>query len=340
MGVENKFARLMRNTGPARFFLPLGIFLIVFGVILMGMNTGEYVETTGRITAVTALPKVDDEAQSYDLDIEYTVDGTTYTTTFNLSGNYSEGGDIAVFYDPADPTRTTNTKMGGILAPVMIGAGALALVFGIFKTVKSFQKSKELDQGNPGGKFPSEAFNGFKNAPDVKEYYCKFDGKSLKPGYIVEDANRAVVFEGKMTKQALIGARSFEFVNHITGTSKTHEVGHTMTQTYNDEFFSAKSWFKFDGKNVWDVVHDRGIRLSTNLMSKFPNLAYDVTKNGTPFAVIETSGRYVHEDEAAEHKVNIPVGRYFYRIWTNSEDLDLLFLTVFAISETEQTIVE
>ena len=340
MGMENKFARLMRNTGPARFFLPLGIFLIVFGVILIGMNTGEYVETTGKITAVTALPKVDDEAQSYDVDIQYTVDGKDYTTTFTLSGNYSEGADIKLFYDPADPTRTTNTKMGGILAPVMIGAGALALVFGIFKTVKSFQKSKELDGGLPGQAFPSEAFASFKGAEDVKEYYCKFDGKSLKPGYILEDADRTVLFEGKMTKQALIGAREFEFDNHVTGSVKTHAVGHTMTQTYNDEFFSAKSWFKFDGKNIWDALHERGIRLSTNLMSKFPNLAYDVLKDGVPFAIIETSGKYVHEDEAAEHKVNIPVGRYFYRIWTNSEDLDLLFLTVFAISETEQAVVE
>ena len=40
MKIENKFARLMRNTGPARFLVPLGIILIVFGVIMSGMNTG------------------------------------------------------------------------------------------------------------------------------------------------------------------------------------------------------------------------------------------------------------------------------------------------------------
>ena len=31
MNVENKLARILRNTGPARFFIPAGVFLIVFG---------------------------------------------------------------------------------------------------------------------------------------------------------------------------------------------------------------------------------------------------------------------------------------------------------------------
>ena len=338
MNAENKFARFMRNTGPARFFIPVGAILIIVGIILLSFNTGSYVETTGTITAVTALPKTADEAQAYDVEIRYTVDGKDYTTTFsNMSGDYQTGADIKVFYNPADPTNTTNSKMGNLFAYIAIGVGTVALVFGIYKTVKAFKKSKALDERAP---FPSEAFEGFKNASEVKEYYCKFDGKTFKPGYIVEDADRNLLFEGKMTKQALVGARTFEFNNHVTGSVKEHQVGHTITQTYNDELFSASSWFKFDGQNIWEVIHDRGIRISTSIMSKFPNLVYDVAKDGKPFAIIETSGKYVHEDEAAEHTINIPVGRYFYRIWTNSEDLESLFLTVFAISETEQAVVE
>lgn len=143
-----------------------------------------------------------------------------------------------------------------------------------------------------------------------------------------------------MTKQALIGARTFEFSNHISGIVEEHEVGHTVTQTYNEELFSAKSWFKFDGKNIWDVLHDRGIRLSTNLHSKFPNCIYDVALNGVPLATIETCGVHVQEDDAAQHKINIPVGRWYYRFWTASSDFDTLFLTIFAISETEQAVVE
>lgn len=35
MVTENKFARIMRNTGPARFFVPMGIILIVVGILML-----------------------------------------------------------------------------------------------------------------------------------------------------------------------------------------------------------------------------------------------------------------------------------------------------------------
>lgn len=341
MSAENKFARLMRNTGPARFFIPVGIVLIIFGIILLSFNTGKYVETTGKIINVIENPVEADENQTYDLTIRYTVDGKDYETTFSLGGSFNAGDDIKVFYDPDNPTHTTNSKTGNLFAFGALGVGAAALIFGVYKTVMAFKKSKTLDESIPGGgKFPTEAFEGFKTADGVTEYYFRFDGHSLKPGYIIEDADRKFLFEGKMTKQALIGACTYEFHNHVNGAVESHAVGHTMTQTYNDEFFSAKSWFKFDGKNIWDVIHERGVRISTGLFSKFPNTVYDVARNGAPFAKVETCGVYVHEDEAAQHKINIPTGHMYYRFWTNSNDFETLFLTIFAISETEQGVVE
>ncbi len=343
MSFENKFARIMRNTGPARFFVPVGIVLIVFGIILLGFKTDTYLEATGKITNVTEAEMLDteeeDNQQEYDVEVIYTVDGKEYTTTFsNLTGDYKKGEDIKVYYDPQDPEKTTNSKMN-FLPPVMIALGAVAVVFGVYKTIDAFKKSKALDNA-VGGKFPSEKFEGFKETQGVTEYYFRFDGNGLKPGYIVEDANRKVLYEGKMLKQALVGARPYEFNNHFTGTVKNHEVGHIITQTYNDEMFSAKSWFKFDGKNVWDEIHDRGIRISTNLHSKFPYFIYDIALNGQPLARVESTGMYVHEDDEAQHKLNVPTGSMYYRFWTASSDFDSLFLTIFAISETEQAVVE
>ena len=341
MNAENKFARIMRNTGPARFFIPVGIILIVFGVLMLGFKTDNFIETTGKITAVTECPKEADENQQYDVEFTYTANGKEYENSFpNMEGSYTVGDDITIYYDPADPEKITNSKMG-FLPLIIIVAGAAAIVFGVYKTVNAFKKSQELDNAIPGGAYASDAeFEMLKTASGTNEYYCKFDGQTFKPGYIIEDANRKVLFEAKMTKQALVGARTFEFNNHITGSVKEHQVGHTTTQNYNDEFFSATSWFKFDGENIWNLLHSRGIRIKTNMRSKFPNLVYEVSKDGNPFTVIETSGKYVHEDEAAEHKINIPVGRYYYRFWTQSSDMESLFLTIFAISETEQTVVE
>lgn len=50
---------------------------------------------------------------------------------------------------------------------------------------------------------------------------------------------------------------------------------------------------------------------------------------------------YIIEDEEAQHKIKMPPGRMYYRFWTASNDMELLFLTIFAISEcSEQAAVE
>ena len=335
--MENKFARFMRNTGPARFFIPLGLIFIAVGIFLMTRNMDNYVEAVGTVTEVVESRNTEN-SKVYDTSVSFTVDGKTYTSTLpELSKEYKVGDEIKFFYNPKDPTQITDSKLGGIVAPILIGVGVLALVFGVLKTVKSFKKDKELDRV---AKAPAVVFEGFRQASGVTEYYCRHDGSTFKPGYILEDAARKVLFEGKMTKQAVVGARTFEFNNHTNGAVTEHQVGHTVTQTYNDNDWSASSWFKFDGKNVWDLLHEKGLRLQTNMRRKFPNITYEISKNGSAFAVIETSGKYVHEDEAAAHKVNLPLGRYFYRVWTNTRDFETLFLTIFAISETEQMVVE
>ena len=91
---------------------------------------------------------------------------------------------------------------------------------------------------------------------------------------------------------------------------------------------------------MWDVLHEQGVRIDTDIASKFPKMIYTMSQNGRFFATIETSSMYIHEEDEAQHKIRIPYGKWYYRCWTNEQNLDLLFLTVFAISETEQTVVE
>ena len=44
--MENRLVRLMRSSGPARFFVPLGIVMIVFGILMMSFHTHTYRDTT------------------------------------------------------------------------------------------------------------------------------------------------------------------------------------------------------------------------------------------------------------------------------------------------------
>ncbi|MBR3486914.1 MAG: hypothetical protein IKH31_04995 [Clostridia bacterium] len=103
---------------------------------------------------------------------------------------------------------------------------------------------------------------------------------------------------------------------------------------------SGLCFYKFDGRNVWDEIHDRGVRIATNMLSKFPYMVCDNTKNGEVLAGVESTGVYVHEEDEAPHKAVVPTGSMYYRIWTPSNDFESLFFTVFAISESEQAIVE
>ena len=341
MGFENKLARFSRNTGPARMLVPIGVILIVFGIVMLSFHFGDLIKTTGKITAVTEAGYEDDVLQ-YNVDFTYTVDDKEYNSSFSdLPGTFAVGDAIEVYYDSENPEKTANSKLGGILAPIFLVAGAAAVGFGVYQTVKAFKKSKKLDETATATGAPANAnFEGFKTAPGVTEYYFRFDGHSLKPGYLIEDAERNVLFEGKMVKNSLVGARLFHFIDHTTGSEVEHEVGHTATTSFSDEAFSATSWFKFDGKNVWDVLHERGLRINTNVLSHFPKLIYEVSQNGAAFVRIETSSIYVHEEDEAQHKLVVPYGKMYYRFWTASKDFDTLFLTMFAITETEQTVVE
>ena len=339
MNLQTKFARIMRNSGPARVLVPVGIILIIFGVITMMFNTRNFMMTTGKVTAVTE--QEGDKDTEYDVTFTYTANGKQYEGTFyGLLKPSDVGDEIDVYYDPNDPEKITNGKNSPVIGIAEIVLGAAAAAYGIYRTVSAFRKSSALDENVPENAEPAADLSSLKDTPGVTEYYFRFDGNSLKPGYLIEDAERKILFEGKMLRNSIIGDRTFEFTDHMTGAVNEHEVGHTMTQSYNDEFFSVNSWFKFDGRNIWDLLHGRGVRITTDMLSKLPQVMYNVLKDGEPFARIETASIYLHEDEEAKHKVVIPYGKMYYRCWSPSGDLETLFLIMFAITETEQAIVE
>ena len=53
----------------------------------------------------------------------------------------------------------------------------------------------------------------------------------------------------------------------------------------------------------------------------------------------QSTGKYVHEDEAEEHSkaMNAVPVHGFYRVWTREQDLGLLFVTLVAFARTEAT---
>ena len=165
----------------------------------------------------------------------------------------------------------------------------------------------------------------------VKTYLFQPDGKGLKQGFLLKDENGAVVYEARMLKQSLIGPATFEFANRLTGASAQHKVGKTATtESQTNGFtnlFSTKSRFKFDGENIWDHLHGLGIRIDSRLSGGKLGMTYSVTLKGRPLCTLAST---------TPKGKSLFSNAYFYDLTAEEADLDLAFLTAFAIARTDQ----
>ncbi len=156
---------------------------------------------------------------------------------------------------------------------------------------------------------------------------------SIKEGFFLDDESGNLVCEGKVTKFSLFKAAPFEIVNHKTGKIEEHKLGKTITSESGSSdltrFLSRKSSFKYDGKNIWDYLHDLGIRIDSKPSGNKIGMTYDVTFEGKELATISTS--------SPKGKSIITTDMY-YDVTCDEKDLDLVFLVAFSIARTEQAL--
>ena len=162
--------------------------------------------------------------------------------------------------------------------------------------------------------------------------------KKFKQGYVLTDENREVVYEAIMTKWTLFLPFKFKFVNHLTNKTEEHKVGHTVTSSFSglggglEEMLTTKSSFKFDGKKIWDYLHEMGVRLSSSVSKRSLGMTYTMSLNGEPIATLATS--------MPDGKKFVLTAKCCYDITTDEKYLDLAFLGAFALARTEQLINE
>ena len=147
----NKIITIIRESALARFLIPAGVILIVFGVVFFGASkrNQHYQETEAQVTSVVLEEAASTDATgnrteaTYLLGLRYTVDGKAYET--ELSGmSKSEVGDrITIYYDPADPNQITQTK-SLIIPLIIIAAGIGACVAGIVSGVNAIQRYNNM----------------------------------------------------------------------------------------------------------------------------------------------------------------------------------------------------
>lgn len=166
----------------------------------------------------------------------------------------------------------------------------------------------------------------------MNKYLLKPKLATVKQAFFLEDENGNMVYEGKMTKFKFFGASPFEIVNHITNKTEEHKIGKTVTIEQSNgidiiDFLSKRSYFKYDGKKIWDYLHDLGIRIDSKLSGNKVGMTYNVSFEGKPLATIATS--------SPKGKSLITTDLY-YDVTCEEKDLDLVFLVAFSIAKTEQ----
>ena len=178
---------------------------------------------------------------------------------------------------------------------------------------------------------------------NIRRYHIHPTGK-MNQDFQMDDENRNPVYEAKVLKKGIFTPWQFEFVNRRTNRDEVHKVGHTVTTSQSSGFgggiiggifedmadsLSKRSSFKFDGKKIWDYLHDQGIRIDSKLAKGRLGMTYRVTLKGKDMATLTMA--------APNGKKSLIVGDYLYDVETAEDDLDLTFLTAFAIARTEQT---
>lgn len=147
----NRIITIIRESALARFLIPAGVILIVFGVVFFGASkrNQNYKEVKAAVTSVELEEAASTDATgtrteaTYLLGLKYTVGGTEYEADLSGMSKYEVGDGITIYYDPANPSQITQTK-SFIIPLVIIAAGIAAVVGGIVSGVNAIQRYNKM----------------------------------------------------------------------------------------------------------------------------------------------------------------------------------------------------
>ena len=144
----NKLFTIMRESQVARFLIPSGLLIIIFGIIVffISLNNQNYLKTEATVTNVEVTQEVRTDADGsyiddiYNVTVTYSVNDRDYTGTLDNVGIHKTGDKMTIYYNPEDPSQITQTK--SLIFPIIIiVAGIAALIGGIVSSLKVRKES-------------------------------------------------------------------------------------------------------------------------------------------------------------------------------------------------------
>ena len=321
--------------GMTIIFMLAGIVMVVLGVYFGFVQGKDYVKTTAVITRI-----VEEEDPSAENGIAqrpivtYTAGGKEYTEKLDSwDPSYETGKEIKVKYDPADPSKVLEDSLG--FTVYLLAVGAILIIIPIFYLIKNKKQMEELESRM---ETQQSLFEASRPTGKEKKLYFLTDLGTAKGTAHIEDENRQVVYEAACTKFSLVADSEYDFIDHRSGSHKTHLIGKTVTSS-SDAFWvlDNHSIFSIDGKDIWKVLHENGIRIETGMEKLKWN--YNIFRGDVLIAEAVNTNKLVHEEDA-EAKGALAAVPFpgFFRIRAFDENLDAIFLVLFAIGRTDMMI--
>lgn len=328
-------AVLIRN---AVGFMIIGAIFIVLSVLIMRAPERELIPITVTIVDIQEERDIIDDEIRYAVFVDYEVNGKEYK---NIEyGAYDSsmevGGTTEAFYDASDPTLLSSTE-SNLIVYVILVVGIAAFAFGVIGIVKSVkQKADDLDEYNrvDMSKVSEDVVEEIASSDEpVNTYYFRFVGKFPKTNYVLEDDLKRVIYEANMEKVTALKPFTFTFINHLTQSVKSMQIGHNVqTDVGLGNGFNVrvpvKNSFTVDGKRNWDYLAEHGYGFDCRLNGINP--CFDVMHYGVKVAYIETTGADPHGDKTSL-LYKLPVNGMF-RVECRNSDLDMVFMTCFSIA--------
>ena len=218
-----------------------------------------------------------------------------------------------------------------------IGLGGIVAIVGIIiivTTIRQAKKTKPLseEQVLENEKVLNAGKPEIANVTDTKLFF-HFGGK-MNQSYFVEDKNKEVLFECRLTKFNPIGASTYDFVDVKSGYTQTFKIGKTLTGSAGGSEYSTttSSRFKIDGVNCWEYLTQRGYEIKHLLQGK-QIFRYELVKLGKKVATIVPANI---KDPFNEESVNfLRMVRGCYRLEIVDGKLDDIVMAAFIITQTD-----
>lgn len=154
----NSIFKFFRDYSTARFFIPLGIILIIIGgfMFISVNNTKNYIKTSAVVSKTELYEEeyYDGDTHheaTYNIYVKYNVDGKEYEEEYGVFSGYKKGDKVTISYNPTNPSEIAQ-PISIVLPIALLIGGIVSFACGILSIIKTVKKNKALKIQEEGWK--------------------------------------------------------------------------------------------------------------------------------------------------------------------------------------------